>query len=350
VTRTALVWLALMACCASIAVAQPASAQPSSETQASAEDLFQRGKQRFAAKDYTAACALYAESYRLDAAGGTLQNLGLCYEELGKWASAHASFEELRALSRAAAPPRLDRVRLAEEHIQKLTPKLSRVIIVVAEAPPGLVVRLDGTARGPISWADGIVVDPGIHAVDASAPDRRPFTARVEVGAGEVGERQTVQIPRLVAATPSASNGPPVPPGAGEPSPQRSSSGRTTALVIGGAGVVALGVGAVLTVLASEAKAAGENLCNRASNPDAPASDFDPKTQHCYDGTQTLRDANTKISASRLDANVANVVVPLGVAAVALGAYLFFRRSSSRADQATLFRRSIGSGSFGIPF
>ena len=313
-----------------VAAARPALAQPSSETQAAAEDLFQRGKQRFAAKDWSGACTLFAESYRLDPAGGTLQNLGVCYEEVGKWASAQATFEELRSLSRTSNPPRPDRVKVAEEHLEKLAPKVARIVIVADDAPKNLVVKLDGKVRAPISWAEGIVVDPGTHSLEARAPRKLPFVAQVDVGPSDDGARKTVRIPPLT-------DPPPTPELAGErnePPPGRdgeaapTAANRTAGIIVGSAGVVTLGAGVVFGVLAGQAKTGSRDLCSRSGNPGAPATDFDPSSGRCFEGTQAFRDASDKTSEARRDANVANVLVPLGAIAIGVGVYLILHRTS----------------------
>jgi hypothetical protein len=228
-----------------LAQTRAAAAQPTSHAESTAEELFQRGKQRFAEKDYVAACALYAESYRLDAAGGTLQNLGLCYEEIEKWASAYTTFETLRTLSNAATPPRLDRVSLAEEHLQKLASKIAHVIIMVDDPPAGLVVRLDGAVRPSGAWADGIVVGRGIHTVEATAPGRQPVTVEVDVGPKDAGSRKTVHVPPLADVASSPATVFLAPPERRTPSPAR-----TAGLVLGGAGVLGLGLGTIFGISA----------------------------------------------------------------------------------------------------
>jgi hypothetical protein len=313
-------------------------AQPRSEDQAAAEDLFQRGKARMADKDYVHACGLFAESYRIDAAGGTLQNLAVCYEELGLWASAYARFEELRALSKTGSPPRLDRVQLADEHIAVLVPKLSRVVIVADAQPPGLVVRIDGAVRAPIAWPDGIVIDPGAHVVEAEAPGKRPFTAHVDVGASAVGRRQTVHIPALADAPVAKRPGPP------EPHPTRA-----VGAVVGGVGIAALSVGAVFGWLAFDASSEGKDLCRRSTNPGALATDFDAAGT-CYTGSGAFTAANSKIDDARTDATFANVLVPVGAVALAVGVYLFFRHGSAHEASAAYVMPSRGGAAFEARF
>jgi len=84
-----------------VCTADPAAAQPADRA-TPAEDFFQRGNALLEAKDYAKACPLLAESFRLDPAGGTVQNLAICYEAQGRWASAYAKFVDLRDRSSRA--------------------------------------------------------------------------------------------------------------------------------------------------------------------------------------------------------------------------------------------------------
>jgi hypothetical protein len=68
---------------------------------AQAEALFRRGKESLAAGDHTRACSLLAESYRLDAATGTLLALALCHERQGKLVAAIDEYKDVVVRARA---------------------------------------------------------------------------------------------------------------------------------------------------------------------------------------------------------------------------------------------------------
>ncbi|MDB4933144.1 MAG: hypothetical protein JWP87_116 [Labilithrix sp.] len=303
-----------------------ALAGPSSEREAQAEDLFQRGKERMAAHDLAKACALFDESYRLDLAGGTLQNLAICYEDLGKFASAYARFEELRAISKTTTPPRPDRIALADEHIAKLRRRVSRLFVVLPEASlaPRMTVKIDGTTYTGVSLSEGVIVDPGEHRVDVSAPDRITFSTRFEVGGRDRAVRAEVTVPPL-APIPGDHTSPLEP----QPHPTRPAG-----LVLGTVGLAALGAGAVFGVLALSANASGKDKCERGSNPSAPTADFDPVTGHCITGSGALSDANGDKARANDFANIANIALPVGVVALAVGTYLFFRTSPNTPPRA----------------
>lgn len=315
-------------------------AQPTSEREAQAEDLFQRGKERMAAHDPAKACALFNESYRLDLAGGTLQNLAVCYEDLGKWASAYARFEELRALSKTATPPRQDRIALAEARIAALRSRVSRLFVLLPRESRAseMTVKIDGTAYTDVSLSEGVLVDPGEHQVEVSAPDKIPFVARVDVAGRETAVRAEVRVPPLAATLGRDQGRPP------------SHPTRSAGFVVGGLGVAALGAGAVFGVLAVSANSAGKEKCQRESNLGAPPGEFDPTSGHCLEGSAALAAANADKSRANDFANVANVLLPIGVLGLAVGTYLFFRGSSGSPRPRAQITPGFGNASLEVRF
>jgi hypothetical protein len=305
--------------------------------EATAEDLFTRGKDLMAAQQFAEACPLFKESYRLDPAGGTLQNLAVCYEGLGLWASAHARFVDLRDRSNAQRPPRLDRVSLAQEHIDRLAPRLSRVVLELApgRAPPGLTISIDKIDYAAVTWTEGVVIDPGEHVVLASAPDKQAFSTRVTIGPQPVAQRVKVTIPPLADA-------PRIDMAAGRDAP--TTTLRVPGIIVGSAGFVVLAGGAFFGLLALEANQAGKDKCTRSQNPNAPQDQFD-SLGRCFVDTKALTDANEDKSRARVLANVANVLVPLGAVGVGVGVYLFFRKAEAPATGVRArFVPSLGGG------
>jgi hypothetical protein len=188
---------AVAALLAAIATAAPAARARAEDTDAAAaEALFQAGKRLLADKRASEACPKLAESYRLDAATGTLLALAMCHEAEGKLASAWAAYSDVAARARTEGRP--DREEAAHQWIRALEPKLSTLTI---DVPPGLVatqgleVKRDGVIVGRAAWWTAMPVDPGSHVIEVTAPGKRAWTGIVVVRGG--ADRQRVTVPAL---------------------------------------------------------------------------------------------------------------------------------------------------------
>jgi tetratricopeptide (TPR) repeat protein len=177
-----------------LALASQARAQSGNDALL-AEELYREAREMMDQKRYEEACKKFAESNRLDPATGTLLNLASCHEALGRTATAWAEFGE--ALLAARRDQRSDRVQFAEERIQALEPKLSRLSVVVpAEARlEGLEVRIDGKVIGAAAWGVSAPTDPGLHRIEASAPGRKSWSSEVSVGAQ--ADKKSISVPFL---------------------------------------------------------------------------------------------------------------------------------------------------------
>lgn len=226
-----------------------AAAQNAGAEGALAEALYQKGRQLMAEGKFSEACPKFAESYRLDAATGTLLNLASCHEGERKLASAWLELTE--ALASARRDHRDDRVKFAEEHLAALETKLSRLTVALAPSADiaDLKVQVDGIVV--LAAARGIPapVDPGEHVVEAQAPGRKPFSQRFTIT--EQAKNITVTIPLLETEAPpaplaSAPPASPSPPAAAEttsrpiPSSVYVTGGATLVLAVG-AGVTGYG-------------------------------------------------------------------------------------------------------------
>jgi hypothetical protein len=270
-----------------IAAAAPARAEPSATERAMAESLFREAKKLLERGKTPEACAKLAESYRIDPAGGTLLNLAKCHEIEGKTATAWTEFNEARAAARKARRP--DREKAAQEHMNELEPRMSRVTVTVPtqSMADGMVVRLDGSALAEGVLSTPIAVDPGEHVVSATAPGRKPFELKLSF---KEGERKAVLVPALAleAAPPPP---PPPPPAWKRP-----------------AGIAALSAGAVLLGV-------GVGFGVRAISLGATAVDACPDHRCSPAGWKAVNDGRTA-------ANVANGTLVAGGALAAAGTVL----------------------------
>lgn len=291
-----------------LAGSSPATAQtpqPPARDPAAAEALFERGKDLVSQGRIADACAAFAESQRLDPAGGTLLRLALCHEAQGKLASAWVEFTEVARVSREGSgePAKLrERVRIAQEHIAWLAPRIPRLVVSVAPAArvEGLRVTAGALPRDEGTWGVALPVDPGDVEIAATAPGRAPFHTTVPLAEAQ---QVTVDVPPLPSIPPPSNA---VPPGASPASspPPAATIWRPVGIAIGALGVVALGVGTYFGV-----RAIGK--WNDASSVCPAASCNDPG-------------AVSNASDARDAARVADFTLAGGVAALATGVVLYF--------------------------
>ena len=163
---------------------------------------------------YADACPKFAESLRRAAGIGTMLGLADCFEKNGQTASAWAEFREAAS---AASRKGDKREGLARENATRLEPLLTKILVRV---PPdadvrGLAVKRDGVELARALWEEAVPVDPGVHAVLASAPGWKDWQTTVEAPAlagradrhgpppGARARAGAARCPRRVAAAPA---------------------------------------------------------------------------------------------------------------------------------------------------
>jgi hypothetical protein len=160
-----------------------------------AEGLFHDGKKLLDAKKFAEACPKFEESARLDPSSGVELALGICYEGLGKTASAWAAYQT--AVSLARRDNRRDRERAANARASALEPKLAHITL---DVPPevaqlaGLIVKEDSVVIGAAAWKNA-PIDPGTHALEVSATGKKPWSTSFTVD--ETLALKTITVPRL---------------------------------------------------------------------------------------------------------------------------------------------------------
>ena len=229
-----------------VVLAVPARVAHAQET-SRAQALFDDGRRLMNEGRFADACPKLAASQKLDPGAGTLMNLATCYEKNGQLASAWATFKEAAAASRSSGHP--DWEAAARGRADKIEPELARLVVTVPKEAqlPGLVVERDGAPIGAAEWATPIPIDSGPHTIRAVAPGKKAWSTQVTIGAPR--SQVTVSVPALendgaVPARPAAEPPrEPASPSAGRPS-EAGGTQRLVGLVVGGAGIVALGAGA----------------------------------------------------------------------------------------------------------
>lgn len=228
------------------AVASPARASDGAD-KAAATELFNAGRDMMKNGDYAAACPKLAESARLEPTVGALAKLAECEEHERRLVSAYGRWQQALNLARATGDERAADVEREVARVEAIVPKLR--ITATGLLPVETVIRLDAVELGPAGLGVPLAVEPGAHALQASAPHKVTWSASVETNAD--GATTTVTIPPLedaptLAPTPTLAPAPALAP---TPTPTPS-PWRNAALVTAGVGIAAVGVGTAFGIAA----------------------------------------------------------------------------------------------------
>lgn len=144
---------------------------------ATADKLFSEGRALLAKGDPRGACDKFESAIKIDpGATGTMLNLGLCYEKLGKYATSIKWFR--RAQARATENRLAEYEEAATKYTIELAPKVPTLAIQVI-GPPDTELRLDGEKVSPTDYGQ-LEVDPGPHELTGTADGKQPATVSVE--------------------------------------------------------------------------------------------------------------------------------------------------------------------------
>ncbi len=263
VTRTAVLLLVIPLTTVTVGVAR------AEDPKARADALFDAGKRLIEAGAVDEACRAFAQSYELDPSGGSLLNLGICYEKQEKFATARETLTKAR--DRAIVDGRVDRQGVAESHLAAVT---SRVAWVRLRFDPAIdrercSVEIDGRPWPSALWGEPWPVDPGEHVLLVHGVRDEPQSITFE--AANTAEEQTLVIAPKPPSAPTAS-----PPRALRPPPLRARVGAegpesapswlvplgVTGLALGAVGV-GVGIGFGVDALAKQREV--ESLCPRTA-------------------------------------------------------------------------------------
>ena len=281
--------------------AQGAPAGMSNEMRA--EYLFRSGEKKFDSGKYAEACADFTESLRLGPKLGTLLNLALCHETVGKTATAWSEFHHGAAW--AAQNGQKDRHDFAAQHAAALETRLPRVLLQLPTERALESVDVDGEPLPDSRWWLPVFLDPGEHSVTISAPGKQRSTAKFRVT--DSPTEQLVNVPSLTDEVARPVHPPRAPDGPADPDRLRRLSG----IVLMAASGVGLAVGVTFGVLAASKRDEIGTLCSG--------------NLCTAEGAELYRDAQSR-------ATIATVSTLVGVGAGAVGGLLFFTsRPAARA-------------------
>jgi hypothetical protein len=315
------------------------SGAASANDPAAATALFNEAKGLIKSGRFAEACPKFEESQRLDPGIGTQFNLADCYERAGRTATAWATFLDVASSAKASGQDARESV--ARSRAATLEAKLSKLSVVVATAVAGMEVRRNGELLGATLWGTSTPVDPGDYTIEASAPGKKTWSSVASVApSGAV----TVTIPELEAgdvpagapAAAVAAGSAPTPGSDGslpsstpDTTPRSSNKQRTIGLVVGGAGVVGLGLGAVfglqsMSKHSSYMSHCTNNVCDPAAVP--------------------LHDEAVKAG------NLSTITFIAGGALVAVGGVLWLTSPSSAPTTGLRVSPLVGSSTGGLTF
>ena len=290
-----------------VSLVGPASADaPRSPKQQEADKLFAEGRELLTKNDYKGACAKFELAATADpTAAGTMLNLGLCYEQLGKTHTALNWFRRAQTQASEAGLP--DHEDAAKKHTADLITKVPVISITfggAGAADPH--VRIDSE---DISAADlaHVEVDPGDHVIEVRASHRKLSRGHITVAPRDPAVAEAVEVKIALEE--------------GEPTVVVD-KGRQRRFVGVGLGVVALGAW-TFDFFYGISKSRRYHCaidpvpstdCNTATDPNDSTKKFNPVAANTNYANDRVKDLQYKGTA----------VFIVGAAALAAGAYLFF--------------------------
>lgn len=181
------------------AVAQPSAGERAEASRAHALD--EQGTRLMDEGRYAEACPKLEQSARAAAGTGVLLRLALCFEKLGKTASAWRTYLGAEELARTTGQAKV--AELAARRAAAIAASVPRLQVRVPEAlSEAALVQLDGRAVAEVVWRGAFAVDPGSHELAVSAPGQRRFETEFEATPGS----QVVIAVQFVPAPPPVSS------------------------------------------------------------------------------------------------------------------------------------------------
>ena len=166
-----------------------------STDRARAAELYASGSRLLASGNYAAAEPYFRESLVHLRGRGTLLNLAICHENMGRFALSHQEFQEVLASSMTAGDAA--RADAAREHLAWLAPQLSWLLLAAnGRSTSELSVSLDGARLA--DWAQRVPLNPGRHVLEVSAVSKQAYRRELHVEPGARREFH-VSLPELLA-------------------------------------------------------------------------------------------------------------------------------------------------------
>jgi tetratricopeptide (TPR) repeat protein len=291
--------------------------------QSQADKLFEEGSALMKDNKFSEACPKFEQSNKLDPQVGGYLWLADCYERNGQTASAYKTYKDAQKMA-IEKKDKQQRDKVAQKHIATIEGHLTKLTILAPSEnkPDGIEIARDGEKLGGSDLGLAVPMDPGMHTITATAPHFKTWEKKIDVS----GDGNTVTVTVGPLERDDASAAPPPPPEEGDPGFGFHVGG----IVIGAAGLIAIGVGSALGLVAagklSDSNANGH--CDAQDTCDAVGLDL----------RQQAKDA----------ALVSTILFVGGGVAVAAGIILFVVAPKKKHAAFARVAPAIGPGFYGL--
>jgi tetratricopeptide (TPR) repeat protein len=273
---------------------------------------------------FTAASQLYKQG-RIEQALGSFEqvfestrspNAGLyvghCLVKLTRYVEAYDAFSTtLKEIGKQEGDEYEATREAALAQLSWLTVRVTKLVITVSSLPPDLAVRVDGSTLDPSGLGRELILLPGPHRIEASAPSVQPVTREIEATAGET-RIITLWFEKVASVPPP----PPLP--SSTPAPARRGDEHQPIMVF--SGFAAAGAGTAGLALFAIAGLAAKNA-------------YDNLARECRPGACSDLEHRDRISNGKTHQRLANIGLGVGVAGLLAGATLLYFGYSGSAER-----------------
>jgi len=320
------VLFALLALAGGVCHSAPAFAQTSDEL-SEARAAFQRGIELEQAKNWAGAIKQFRQVGQVKMTPQVRYHIALCEENLGKLVAALGGYE----LALADAESVGDGVSFKQEveaSVNDLRARIPKVVIQRGAGAEAAAIELDGVALGESSVGVEVPLDPGPHALVATAPGHSDYSETLEV-AEEETRTVTIDLKPLPADAPPDTTGG-APDDGGVPAGDGKKYG-VYPYVLMGVGGAALITSGILFVVRGQDLSELKDKCQRVDdmNYDCPPDLTEAEKNE-------LRDKDNRVQTLNY---VAPIMLGVGVAAAGVGGTLFYLDLKNSKKQAGAAKR-----------
>jgi hypothetical protein len=310
-------WSPIVVLALACATGRSAHAQTAEELGA-ARQLFNEALKDEESKRFGTALDKYKRVQQVKDTVPIRYRIGSAYEGLGRPVQAIAAYQSAVQMGQSNGSD-ADIVRAANERIAVLEGKVAHINITLSEhAPADTEVKIDDEPVPRESMND-VRVNPGVHAVTATAKEARAFRAQISLPEGGRAE---------MPVTLESTKEPPKP-------PPRGSSTKTVGLITAIAGGVLFAGGAVALILRNRDVDKLRSTCSGEGNSVAcPAAQQD-ELQSAHDRALALGPLGVTLGT-------------VGAVALGVGIVLVVTSPSEPAKAATFLAPSFTPGGGGI--